>query len=55
MPLSSQQGRPHLSQASEAVAGGLLEAIDSGDISLEEAIELASEDPNFDGHCSENC
>lgn len=41
--------------ASEAVAGGLLEAIDSGDISLEEAIELASEDPNFDGHCSENC
>lgn len=41
--------------ASEALADGLLEELEDGDISLEEAIEQASQDPNFDGHCSENC
>lgn len=41
--------------ASEALAEGLLEELENGDISLEEAIEQASQDPNFDGHCSENC
>lgn len=41
--------------ASEALASGLLEELENGDISLEEAIEQASSDPNFDGHCSENC
>ena len=41
--------------ASEALAQGLLEELENGDISLEQAIEQASQDPNFDGHCSENC
>ena len=41
--------------ASEALAGGILEELESGDISLEQAIEQASQDPNYDGHCYENC
>ena len=41
--------------ASEALAGGILEDLENGDISLEQAIEQASEDPNYDGHCYENC
>ena len=41
--------------ASEALAQGLLEELENGDISLEQAIKQASQDPNYGGHCSENC
>ena len=41
--------------ASEALQEGLLEELNNGDISLEEAIDAASQDPNYDGHCYQNC
>ena len=40
---------------SEALAEGLLEDLNNGDISLEQAIAAAEQDPNYDGHCYENC
>ena len=41
--------------ASEALAEGLLEDLNNGDISLEQTIAAAEQDPNYDGHCYENC
>lgn len=41
--------------ASQALAEGLLDDVNNGDITLEQAIEQASQDPNYAGHCYEDC
>ena len=43
--------------AQEAVSapGGLLDQLDSGEITQEQLLEQSASMPGFDGHCDTNC
>ncbi|MEK9611920.1 MAG: hypothetical protein VW307_09655 [Alphaproteobacteria bacterium] len=42
-------------QAAVSAPGGLLDQLDSGDITQEQLMEQSASLPGFDGHCDTNC